>query len=249
MLGANYLAKAKPDGYTIASMGDAQQITAFILHKAPYKLSDLRVVCQWGYHNTTMSVPTDSPWKTMKEFIEYARKNPGLKYGHHRKGSSPWVQSRYLINEADIQIEGISFKSDPGVLTAILGKHVPIGVLGYVTARAQHKAGKIRMLMTFSPDGIDGEPNLPTLAQVLGKNVRIFPPSMAVFVPAKTPEPIVAIIHKAVKEITESQAFREKMRGLGIGVKYRNEEQYEARRKEHHEKVKKILLEGGLIKG
>jgi len=249
MLGASYLAKAAPDGYTIASMGDAQQITAFILHKPPYKLSDLKVVCQWGYHNTSMAVPSDSPFKTMKEFIEYAKKNPGVKYGHHRKGSSPWMQSQYLINEAGIKMDGVSFNGDPGVLTALLGKHVPIGTLGYVTARAQKEAGKIRMLMTFSPDGIEGEPDLPTLAQVLGKkDARIYPPSMAIFVPAGTPAPIVSVIHKAVKEITADKEFREKMKEMGIGVKYADEAEYEARRVEMHEKVRKIMLEGGLIK-
>ena len=247
MLGTNYLAKAIPDGYTITSIGDAQTITAFLLHKPPYKLDELRGVCLWGYHNNVMAVPADSPWKTMKEFIEYAKKNPGVKYCHPGKGYSPWVQVQFLAAQAGIQIEGVPFNAD-ALASAIMGKQVPIGICGYTSASPQAEAGKLRMLMTFTPGGIEGEPNLPTLKEVLGKDVMIYPPVMAIFVPAKTPESVVQTLRKAVKEITSDPTFLSKMKELGVGVKFGDEEEFHTRQKYMTEVIKKIFVEARLTK-
>ncbi len=247
MLGANYLAKANPDGYTIVSMGYAETITAFFLHKPPYKLDEFRSVCMWGYHNNVMAVPADSPWKTMKEFIEYAKKNPGVKYCHPGKGYSPWVQVQFLAAQAGIQIEGVPFQAD-ALASSIVGKQVPIGICGYTSAGPQAAAGRLRMLMTFTPEGIEDEPNLPTLQEVLGKDVMIYPPVMAIFVPAKTPESVVQTLRKAVKEITSDRVFLSKMKELGVSIKFGDEEQFHARHKYMTEVIKKIFIEAKLIK-
>lgn len=248
MLGTNYVAKAEPDGYTLVSMGYAETVTAFLLHKPPYKLDDFRAVCMYGQHNNVMAVPADSPWKTMKEFISYAKKNPGVKYCHPGKGYTPWVQAEYFAARAGIQLDGVPFSAD-ALASSVVAKQVPIGIMGYTSASPQAAAGRLRMLMTFTPEGIEGEPNLPTLQEVLGNDVIIYPPAMAIFVPAKTPDSVVQTLHKVVKEITSDPAFTTKMRELGAGVKYGTAEEFYARHKYMTELIKRMFIDAKLIKG
>jgi tripartite-type tricarboxylate transporter receptor subunit TctC len=249
MLGASTLAKSSPDGYTIASMGDSQAIINFFLLKSvPYKLSDFRIIAQWAFHGSVIVVPGDSQWKTMKEFIQYAKANPGIRYADQGKGSSVWMQMQYLFKEAKLVMEEVPFNGDMEILSAVSGKHIPMGILGYVTAKPQQDAGKLRMLMTFVPWGIEGEPSLPTIKDVLEKEVSLDAPLMAIFVPAKTPDYVVEILSKAFKETISDPAFRSKMKEIGLGVKYMDEKQLAARNKLQAEVIKNILAEAKLIK-
>lgn len=244
----NYLIKSDPDGHTIASMGDAQAIINFFMLKSvPYKVSDFRIIAQWAFYGSTIVVAADSPWKTIKEFIQYAKANPGVRYADQGKGSSVWLQVQFLAKETGMTLEEVPFKGDMEVLAAVSGKHIPMGIVAYVTAKPQQEAGKLRMLMIYAPGGMEGEPNLPTLEEVINKDVGIYPPCLSIFVPAKTPDYIVDILSKALKEVTSDPVFKSKMKEIGMNIKYLDEKQVTARNKQQTEVIKDILLDAKMI--
>ena len=133
-------------------------------------------------------------------------------------------------------------------MAAVVGKHVPVGMMGYVTAKPQERAGKLRMLMTFTPEGMNDEPTLPSISNVLGKDVKVYPPISAIFAPAKTPDSIIKILAQTIKDISSEPSFKQKMNEMGMTLEYLNKEDLETKMKYMAVAIRKVFLEEGLIK-
>jgi tripartite-type tricarboxylate transporter receptor subunit TctC len=224
-IGANAVTKADPDGYTVGSIGENVYMARLLLKDHPFRLSEVRAVVNFYLNENVLLVAPDSPWKTAKDLIGDAKNNPKLKFGHIGEGSSTWWRGMFLCREAGINIEGVPFEGDPGVMAAVLGKHVPMGIMSYVGSKAMYKAGKLRILMTFGPEKIQGDPSIPTPAEVLGRDVKIYQNLGPLFAPVKTPDNCVQALSNAVKEATLDPAFRSKMDEMNIIIKYMNAEE------------------------
>jgi tripartite-type tricarboxylate transporter receptor subunit TctC len=145
----------------------------------------------------------------VQDLVDYARKNPGLKYAHSGVGNSTTLRMENLISLAKLQMVGVPFKGSSEVVAAILGKHLQVGIGDVVSARAQAEAGKMRILMSFDPATMFGlDPSIPHLAAVFDKGVtdKDIPIVGYVIVPKKTPDEIVNILEKAMaKACTEPE--------------------------------------------
>jgi len=91
LVGGNIVATAVPDGYTLGYLSVVPAIpeTFSYFQKPPYTSKDLTPICPITNVSGVLIVKTDSPWKTLKEFVEHARKNPGMKVGTRGPGSMP----------------------------------------------------------------------------------------------------------------------------------------------------------------
>ena len=142
MMMASYVATSKPDGYTIG-FGSNAIITAIATGEATgYKMEDIRPVCMIATANTMVGVTADSPWKTWQDFVDYAKKNPGTKYGHFGVGSGPHYRMEVLNKHNKLGLQGVPFKGEGEALPMLLGKHVPISVISPTVAKEQVAAGK-----------------------------------------------------------------------------------------------------------
>jgi tripartite-type tricarboxylate transporter receptor subunit TctC len=222
-MAANAVAKAEPDGYTVGPMGETQYMGRFVTKGHPIQLSNYKPIANFYLNENVVVVHPDSGWKTMNELIQYAKGNPGLKFANIGMGSSTWWRAMFLCKEAGIRLEGVPFEGDPGILSAVLGKHVPIGIMSYVNTKPMQTAGRLRILMTLGPEKIEGEPNLPTLAEILGRDVKIYQNIAPLFAPSRTPDPIVRTLSEAVKEISSDQAFKSKMDEMKVRIRYMDE--------------------------
>lgn len=208
VIAATALANSRPDGHTLATLGDASLITSILLGTATYSREDLRVVGKFSFVSNVMVVSADSPWKTIQEFMDYARKNPGLNYAHTGVGSSPYIRAEYFNKIANLKMTGVPFKGGPEVVTAVLGKHVHIGVTSYQGAKSQADPGKMRILMCFDPPGLGPDPTLPNIPSLFGKDVPdIDPVSSYLVAPGKTPETIVKVLEQTLEKITKDPEF------------------------------------------
>ena len=222
MMAASYVAKAKPDGYTIGHMGN-QIITAEMSGQASgYTMDELRPICQVGMNGLVIAVPVDSPWKTWQDFVDYANKNPGTKYGHLGVGSGPHQRMELLNIHAKLKMQGIPFKGEAEALPMLLGKHVPISCFSPTLARAQADAGKIRILLSFEKPSLNGlDPSIPFLDDIYGENAMPdLPTSIFLWAPKKTPDDIVRLIDQTYAKMMKDPDYLDECKKNNVFLNY-----------------------------
>jgi len=251
VVGANAMINAAPDGYTIGILSDGYILLGSLLDRATYQREDLRMVGQYIFTTLVMSVSTDSPIKSFQEFIDYARKNPGLTYGHTGVGSSLHIRAEYLNKVGNLKMRGVPFKGDSEIIPAVLGKHVMAGMTAYASARRQADAGKLRILFSFDPPtGPRPDPTIPTVASVFGKDVfDMDPPAQYVVAPKKTPEPILQILEQSLEKVTRDPEFVKSLTEMHVAIQFISGKALEGGIIERRlSQLTPILKDAGLIK-
>lgn len=203
VVGTTALINSPPDGYTLANMSFNSICQTILLSKGAFTLDDVKIVGQWNKFGAAMCVPIDSPWKTFQELIDFARKNPGVKFAHPGVGNSTTIRMENLNRNANLGMVGVPFKNDPEVIAALLGKHVPIGIFSAMSSKAQAEAGKLRIIFAFDPPSKLGlDPHIPSIATVFDKSVADKDIEIVgfVFVPRKTPDEIVKVLEPALEK-------------------------------------------------
>lgn len=166
MLGPNELVKAAPDGYTLS------QITigvARLPHMQKMQFDPLRdftyIACLTGY-TFGIVVRADSPFKTVKDLVDYAKINPGkFNYGSTGNGTTPHLAVEEFASKAGIQLTHVPFKGSSDGLQALLGGH--IHAHSDATGWAPHvEAGTLRLLATYGSKRTNRWPQVPTLNEL-----------------------------------------------------------------------------------
>ncbi|HVN94828.1 MAG TPA: tripartite tricarboxylate transporter substrate binding protein [Syntrophorhabdaceae bacterium] len=196
-------ATARPDGYTILNTGD--YIIPVLTGQAGYAIEDLRVAAQVALNGTVLIVPADSPWRTFQDFMDYAKKNPGIKYCHPGVGTMAAMRMENMNRQGGLKLIGVPVQE---VVASVLGKHVPIGLTSNATAKPLVEAGKIRILFSFDPAKDFGlDPSIPDFTKVFGKDVPDIEVATYLAVQAKTPPEIVTVLERAIENISKDPEF------------------------------------------
>jgi tripartite-type tricarboxylate transporter receptor subunit TctC len=249
MVAAAALANAAPDGYSLALLADGPLIYSHILGRATYSKEDIRVIGQLICTTIVMQVSADSPWKTFKEFVDYAHKNPGITYGHVGVGTATWARAEYLNRIGDLKMRGVPFTGDTEVVPALLGKHIQVGFGSYNGAKPQADGGKTRILFSFTPPGQGPDPSLPTITSFFGKDVPdMAPPSNHLTAPGKTPENIIKILESALEKASKDPEFINDLKKLYANVCFLDSQATKIKHEEKTLQLKSILQKAGLIK-
>jgi len=250
LIAMTYLSRAKPDGYTMCpNAGVGQLVTPFFLQKPEFKQDDFEPICQWSSYHNVLAINANSPWKTMMDVVEYAKKNPGaVKYANVGKASSTHFQVEVLAGEMEIKLTPVFYKGNPDAITAVLDGIVPMFSGTYEGAKEHARAGKLRIIMTFTPGGIPEAPEIPTFKQALGKEQKILPSFNAVYVPKGTPEDRKKLIDNCVKKGIEDPKFKEVMEKLNLPIVYADAESLRKRIKEDTILIGELIRKLGMTK-
>jgi tripartite-type tricarboxylate transporter receptor subunit TctC len=249
MMAASYVAKSKPDGYTIGQLGNPVILAELTGQASGYTMDELRIICQLTTFGLVIAVPDDSPWKTFQNFVDYARKNPGVKYAHHGVGSGPHQRMELLNKHANLGLTGIPLKGDAEILPALLGKHVPIGVLSPQTAKIQATAGKLRILYSFDDPALEGlNPSTPWRQSVYGKNMPDIPTEVFLVVPRNTPNEILNMINETVIRMTKDPEFVSEFKKNNLPLAFVDSDTLRKQMPEMIAGYKKALDDLGLVK-
>lgn len=220
VIGVTYVANGKPDGYIIGNFSD-HMITAIILGNASYSLQNLRVVAQVSLVANTIAVRADAPWKAFQDFVDYAKKNPGMNFGHQGIGSSAHIRMENLNKIAGLNLIGVPFKGDGETVPALLGNHIPVAVVGCQAAKAQADAGNMRILFSFEPpEDIGLDPSIPFFADLYGKNTLDINIPIYLVVSSRVPEEKVRVLAEAAKKMTADPTFIEENKKLYFRTHY-----------------------------
>jgi tripartite-type tricarboxylate transporter receptor subunit TctC len=243
VIGTTALINAPPDGYTAANMSFGSIVQTVLLSNGALSLDDLKVVAQWNIFGAAMCVSPDSQWKTFQALLDHARKNPGTKFAHTGVGNATYLRMENLNRSANLKMIHVPFKGDAEVITALLGKHVPVGVFSAFSAKAQAAAGKLRIIFSFdAPAKFGLDPNIPYIANTFEKSIADKDIEIVgfVIVPRKTPDEIVKILESAMQKACKEPELIDNVEKFGMAIQYFDGKTGTANLRKIYERVKAI---------
>jgi tripartite-type tricarboxylate transporter receptor subunit TctC len=241
------LVRTKPDGYTIAGVNEPHTILQ-PLQRADtgYKTEDLTRIACFQYTPSCLVVRKDSPFKTLSDLVDFAKKNPGVvTIG----GTGTWASTHfaYLLFEkaAGIKLTYIPYSGSGATKPAVLGGHVS-SIVGHPT-QAVELGDQVRVLAVCSEERSKVLPNVPTFKE-LGYQGVVEGSYRGVAAPPGTPKEAVEILANVFKKINFNPEFQRKMTEMGFDLLWWGPDEYNAQINKRREYYKKLLAEFGFKK-
>ena len=210
IVGTDAAAKSAPDGYTLLVMSNTHTVNETLIPNRPYQLMrDFVPVATINYSDLMMVIHPSVPAQNLKEFIAYAKANPGkLNYASSGTGTPYHMAGELFKSMAGVDIVHVPHKGSDQARTAILGGQVQMMIDAITTMNANAKAGKVRALGTTGAKRSPVSPDVPTVAEagVPGYETTIW---LGLMAPAGTPRPILEKLNAEVNKILASAEVRE----------------------------------------
>lgn len=219
LLGADAVAKAPNDGYTILIGTNSTNAALKSLMKSlPYDQDT--AFAPLGYLGSVpliIAVNNDVPAKTLKEFVDLAKAKPGH-VTFASASTSQLVSSEMLSSMAGIKMTNVPFKSGPDAMTNLIGGQVMMFSADFAVTLPQVSAGKIRGLAVTSSKRAAAVPNLPTVNEALGLKDYELIAYFAMFAPAGTPPAVITKLNQAINAAANSKEIQDKFAALGFAI-------------------------------
>lgn len=217
MVGAEIVAKSKPDGYTILMCASGEvSLNVALFPKMPYDPErDLIPVTQLSISPLVLVVHPSLPARSAREFIALAKKRPGeIAYASSGAGGPHHIAGEWMKLLAKINIIHVPYKGGGPQLADVMGGHVHSGFIALPVVAPHVKSGKIRVLAVTTAKRSQTLPAVPSLSEsgVAGLDVAQW---WGVMVPAGTPGPIIAKLNTDFVALTKLPDIRARMAELG----------------------------------
>ncbi len=209
---------AKNDGYTVT------MITFELLSLPPQKLipftyKDYDLLMRLNTDPAALTVKADSPFKTVKDFVEYAKTNPGKVNVGNSGPASVWHLAAGLLEEkAGIKLNHVPFNGAAPAVTDLVGGHIQAVTVSPAEVQSQVKAGQLKMLAIMSDKRDPNFPDVPTFKEA-GYDIT-FATWRGLAVPKNTPENVKKVLADAFKQGYDSPEFQEFAKKASLGLAY-----------------------------
>ncbi len=220
------VARAKPDGYQLISNGTPMVTMVPQIRAVPYKLQDFEPIMHFGAGQYGLAILADSPWKTLREFVEFAKRNPGkVSYGTLEIGTFLHTAMYVIQKQEGIDWIHVPYPGGGAATTALLGGHIT-AESGAAALFQLARAGKVRLLATYGERRSRLLPDVPTLRE-LGYDFRLANLIMLA-APKGTPMPIVRQLDAVFRKAMEDPEFIQAMEKYETEIVYRGPEELRA---------------------
>ena len=217
-------AASKPDGYTLMSFPIITVTVTPFFVKVKYDpvTSFEPLMSPWGFPYA-ICVQQNAPWKSFKELIEWARKNPGeLSVSTPGTGTPQHVAFEWIAKAEKIEYKHVPYPGGLPAATALLGGHVKVN-FGSGSHLPFLDSGQFRMLASYSPAREPKYPDIPTIKE-LGYDVPAAR-AQVVVVPKGVPEPILTTLENAFNKAARHDAFKGFLRQVFLAPEYKAREE------------------------
>ena len=215
-LGADFVAKSPPDGYTWLLGANNIFVTNPHVGKTPFDVfKDFSPVTQVALVPFVLAVHPSVPARNVTELVEYAKRNPDkLNYGSSGNGSPQQLASEMLNHAAGIKIQHVPYKGAVPAITDLLGGRIQV-FIGAVNSLLPHvREGKLRMLAGAGGKRFAAFPDLPAIAEsVPGVALDVW---LGVFMPAGVPKDIVGKVQADIARVLQQADVRANLAAQGI---------------------------------
>lgn len=246
-MGANKVAKAVPDGYTLLYTTPGQQMTApYLIENLPYDaFKDLRAVSQLTAGTNVLVVSKDFPASSVSELIEYAKKNPGkLNFASSGIGSTSHLAGELFKKMADIDIVHVPYKGSGVAASDVVSGRVQMSIdtLSVYLPHIQSGAVKALGVSTLEPNSII--PDVPPIAKTLpGFEAS---PVNYITAPAGTPDAIIEKLSTAIRTLAADEKLRETFATTGSRLKGSTPEEMDALIRVEQARWKDVIDSAGI---
>ncbi|MCW5667429.1 MAG: tripartite tricarboxylate transporter substrate binding protein [Piscinibacter sp.] len=241
-LGADHVAKAKPDGHTLLVGAVHHTIASSVYKKLPYDFQkDFAPVTTIALVPNVLTVNAGNPAKTVAELVAQAKAQPGrLNYGSNGNGTAQHLIGTQFENLTGTEIAHIPYKGSGPLVTDLLGNQVTMS-FDTVTPVLQHiRSGKLRALAVTTGKRAAALPEVPTLEEAGVKGIDIGT-WFGVLAPAATPKEIVAKLNAEMVKVIQSAEFRKRMDEIGAEPIGSSSEQMAAQIRSETDKFAKLV--------
>ncbi|HSD53340.1 MAG TPA: tripartite tricarboxylate transporter substrate binding protein [Burkholderiales bacterium] len=223
-VGHAYVAKAKPDGYTIMTalssivvIPEADKVNG---RPSTYQMSEFTPIALVSADPTILLVPADSPWKTLKDLVDDAKARPG-KISYSSSGVYGTIHTCFemLAQAADIKLLHVPYKGGGPAITALIAGEVNINAQSPGVSNPYIKSGKIRVLGSWAGTRTAALPDVPTMKEQ-GYDVEFYIWA-GVFAPAGVPADVRDRLTAAVRASMRDPEFQKAMANVNTPINYK----------------------------
>ncbi len=245
-VGPSLVVTKPPDGYTIGISHGAATI-AWHMGKLNFSpLDDTTPIIRYTSYVFGMVVRADAPWKTIQEFVKYAKDNPQkITYGTPGVGTNPHLAVEELSMMTGIQLVHMPFQGGAQSNTALLGGHID-AISDSTSWGPLVDAGKFRLLVTYAPQRMPRYPDVPTLREA-GYNM-VYSSPLQMIGPKGLPKPVLARLHEALKQSLKDPDYLAILKKYDMTENYLGPEELDRAIRQESEQIKRVVQKLGLDK-
>jgi tripartite-type tricarboxylate transporter receptor subunit TctC len=240
-VGADFVAKSRPDGYTILATGNSTlSVKTAIEKNISFKIDDFAPVGMYAIDVSVLGIRQSLGITSIEQLVEYAKENPDkLNYGSAGRGTAGHISGELFAHATGIKMMHVPYNGAGPAALAVQRGDVQLIYGGYTAMRSLLDGGNIVPLITSAPRRIPALPNLPTLAEkgYGGSELNIW---SALYVPAETPQSVLQKLATALAEASRSAEMIAATTKAGLQADYGNAERVLSLLKQEYDNVAKL---------
>ncbi|EHQ90954.1 Bug family tripartite tricarboxylate transporter substrate binding protein [Desulfosporosinus youngiae] len=246
-IGAAEVAKSAPDGHLILN-GSYGLITAKpYMEEVGFSYESFKPIAQFTEIPLALAVGKNAPFRTLPEFVDYAKANPGkVRVSVPGAGTIQHITMLGFCKDLGIDMKVMPYEGGGPALTAVLSKDVDAIFVGAGVLVGQYTSGDIKVIGATSPERLDIMPDVPTFTEQ-GHDL-LAGVWFGAFAPKDTPDEVIKTLEKTFKEIYDMPEVQEQWKKLNLQPSFLNSEEFSERVKQDAEKTYNILKELGKAK-
>ncbi|UGA45246.1 ABC transporter substrate-binding protein [Bradyrhizobium quebecense] len=246
-IGTAAVARSEPDGYTWVVTGPALLVNPDLYKDAGWNAArDFRCVGLAVWNQSVALVHPSMPVKSIGEFVELARKQPGqFNFGNPGTGSSIDLSAQKLFQAAGIKLTNVGYKGQPQALIDLMTNLMHFEIVSLELALPHIKAGTVKPLAVFTDKRVPDLPDVPTIAEA-GFAEAAYVPWYGIYVPAATPAPLLEKINAAINKALQNPDVRRQLSLANIPGKPMSLDELAALMKADQQKLTTVIKSAGM---
>ncbi|MBS0426868.1 MAG: tripartite tricarboxylate transporter substrate binding protein [Proteobacteria bacterium] len=214
-IGAAYVAKAAPDGYTVLYDATPYSINPHLFASLPYAPTALQPLSLVLLAPNALIVKADSPYKSVADLVAKAKAQPGkINFASGGSGTVQRLASELFRQKLGLDMVHVPYKSGGPAITDVMGGQVDFMFATVAASYPLVSTGKLRALAVSSPQRSPRLPDVPTVAETVIPGYEAFEWN-GMLLPAKTPKDVTDRLQKALAEVMKDDEVQQRMKDLG----------------------------------
>ena len=220
VIGTEHVAKSPADGYTLLATLVSHYAMPFLSRNVRYDpVRDFTPVTIIGKAPQALFVNPSSGIKSVRELIDYAKKNPGkVAYATSGAGTSQHLGGELLNHAAGIDMTHVPYKGGAPALTDVVGGQIPVGILIYSNIRQHVAAGRLRALAVIESTRAKAAPDVPTVAEAGVPGFAVPDTWIGIMGPAGLPREVLTRLNSEILKAAGVAAVRTRLEGAGFEI-------------------------------
>jgi tripartite-type tricarboxylate transporter receptor subunit TctC len=247
VIAGDLVAKSPPDGYTLLLYGNTLWLLPLMRKHVPYDPHrDFAPVTLAARAVNVLVVHPSLPVKSVKDLIAFARARPGeLNFSTAAPGTINHLSGELLKSMAKVNIVRISYRGSPSALTAVMSGEAHMMFASAAPVRVHIQGGRVRALAVTTATRSPAYPDLPTVAEAGVPGFEAVS-LHGIFVPARTPEPVIGRLHQDIAQVLQRVESKERFATIGAEPMGTTPGQLATTIKEEVARMGKVIREAGI---